>query len=418
LTRIHTLANGVRVLCDPVPGCETFALSVVAGRGARAEPLERSGWSHMLEHMVFKGAAGRSARDIVEAIEAEGGSINAQTGYERTSFQVRGLAATLPLAIATSGDLVLRPMLDAAELAKEKQVIAQEIAEATDTPDDHVFEVAQAAAWGDHPVGRPVLGSVASLEPADPAGLHAWRAALYAPDRLIVSAAGAVDEDQVLKLAEAAFGDAAGQGAPDAPAPVFQGALEADTRRLEQAHIVLLLPGVGANDETAFAFRLMAEALGGGMSSRLFQEARETLGLAYAIDGYADTLSDAGALGVYAGCDTSNARRLVEVVAAELKKLTDGIPKAELDRCKALHKASLFFARESMMARAEQPAAQLLTFGRVLESAEVVERIDAVTTEATAAAAAAVLAPRKAAVSIVGPRRAAGAAQAFVDALY
>jgi len=151
--KLHTLKSGIRVLCDSVPGYETFALSVVAGRGARYESPERSGWSHLLEHMVFKGAGERSSKNIVEAIEAEGGSINASTGYERTSFQVRGLAGSLPLAVATLADLVLRPTLDEVDLAKEKHVVGQEIAEAADTPDDFVFEMAQVAAWGDHAIG-------------------------------------------------------------------------------------------------------------------------------------------------------------------------------------------------------------------------------------------------------------------------
>src|SRR5580658_4932246 len=181
MTKVHELANGVRVVADPVPGFQTLALTVAAGRGARSEGEGEAGWSHLLEHMVFKGAGRRSARDIVETIEARGGSINAATGYERTSFQVRSLAGGLGLGLEVLADL-----------AQEIGVIAQEIAEAADTPDDFVFELAQAAAFPDQPLGRPVLGTEASIGAADPAALEAWRAQLYAPDRLIVSAAGAV----------------------------------------------------------------------------------------------------------------------------------------------------------------------------------------------------------------------------------
>jgi len=166
--RIDTLRNGVTVICDPAPGYQTVALSVVAGRGSRSEDEARCGWSHLLEHMVFKGAGERSARDIVEAIEAEGGQINAATGHERTSFQVRALAGGLPLAMAVTGDILQRPTLDAGDLEREKLVVAQEIAEAADTPDDQVFELAQAAAFKDQPLGRPILGSAASLEAANP----------------------------------------------------------------------------------------------------------------------------------------------------------------------------------------------------------------------------------------------------------
>src|SRR5580700_4929699 len=190
MTEVHTLGNGVRVIADPAAGFETLALTVVAGRGARAEDEGRSGWAHLLEHMVFKGAGARSARDIVEAIEADGGQINAATGQERTSFQVRALKGGLPLAIEVTADLVQRPTLDADDLAKEVQVVGQEIAEAADTPDDQVFELAQGAAFADQPLGRPLLGKPETIATADPETLEAWRAAIYAPDRLVVSCAG------------------------------------------------------------------------------------------------------------------------------------------------------------------------------------------------------------------------------------
>ena len=173
LPNIHTLKNGVRVVCDPIDGLETLALSVVAGRGARSEDEARSGWSHLLEHMVFKGAGERSARDIVEVIEAEGGQINAATGYERTSFEVRGLRGSLGLSMQVLSDLLFRPTLDPDEIEREKDVVAQEIAEAFDTPDDHVFEMAQTQAFAGQPLGRPILGSIASLKPADKASVEA-----------------------------------------------------------------------------------------------------------------------------------------------------------------------------------------------------------------------------------------------------
>jgi predicted Zn-dependent peptidase len=251
---VRTLANGVRVVCDPMPGLQTLALSVVAGRGARIEDAARSGWSHLLEHMVFKGAGGRSARDIVEVIEAEGGHINAATGYERTSFQVRALAGGLDLASRVVADLVQRPTMDAGDLAREIQVVGQEIAEAADTPDDLVFELAQSAAFDGHPLGRPILGAPETIAAATPAALNAWREALYAPESLVVSAAGAVDEGELLRLVERDFGAAqAGAPLPDSPPATFAGGLRPTAKRLEQANIVLLLPAVGARDPDYFA---------------------------------------------------------------------------------------------------------------------------------------------------------------------
>jgi predicted Zn-dependent peptidase len=411
--RRHRLANGATLLCDPAPGFETLALSVVAGRGARYEDEARSGWSHLLEHMVFKGAGERSARDIVDVIESGGGQLNAATGHERTSFQVRALGDGLPLAMAVIADLLQRPTLDAGDLAREKQVVAQEIAEAADTPDDQVFERAQAAAFAGQPLGRPILGTPASLSPADPAALGGWRRALYAPDRLVVSVAGAVDEDEFLSLAEAAFGAPAPAGAAVPASARFTGGHAVERRRLEQAHLVFLLPAPGVGDPGYWPLRVFAEALGGGMSSRLFQEARERLGLAYAIDAYGESYADVGVLGVYAGCAPADAARLGEVVAGEIRGLAANIAEAELRRAKAQLKASLFMSRESLLARAEQAAAQFLALGRIAPSSEMAAAIDAVDAAAIFTLGGQLTVGRLTTVSVLGPKAAADEAALF-----
>jgi predicted Zn-dependent peptidase len=415
---VVTLANGVRVIADPAPGYETLALTVAAGRGARTEDEAHSGWSHLLEHMVFKGAGGRGAREIVEAIEARGGSLNAATGYERTSFQVRALAGDLALGLELTADLVLHPTLDAGDLEREKQVVAQEIAEAADTPDDLVFELAQGAAFAGQPLGRPILGAPASIGTAEPASLEAWRARTYAPDRLVIAAAGAVDEDELFTLAERLFGGAA-VVSPPAPEPArFIGGRAGERRALEQAHLVFLLPGIGVLDPDYFAFRLFAEALGGGMSSRLFQEAREKLGLAYAIDAFAESYQETGLLGVYAGAAPANAAKLADVAAGEILKLAEAPRAAELDRAKAQFKASLFMARESLAARAEQAAAQMLVYGRLLTTAEVAAAIDAVAPADLTRLAGRLLEPKLAAPAVLGPARALAAGERFAKALF
>ncbi|HWF00661.1 MAG TPA: pitrilysin family protein [Caulobacteraceae bacterium] len=418
--RVHTLANGVRVVCDRVPGVETFALSVVAGRGARLEDEARNGWSHLLEHMVFKGAGARSAKEIVEVIEAAGGQINAATGYERTSFQVRALAATLPLAIAVTADLVQRPTLDPDDLEREKQVVAQEIAEAADTPDDQVFELAQSAAFTDQSLGRPVLGSVATLASADRAALEAWRAVLYAPHSLVVSVAGAVEEEELLRLAQAAFGAATNPDSrPAATDPAqFTGGVAIERRRLEQAHLVFLLPAPSLPDPGYWPLRVFAEALGGGMSSRLFQKVREEMGLAYNIDAYADGWVGAGVLGVYAGCAAPDAARLAQAVAGEIIALGRSVGEAELARAKSQLKAGLLMSRESLSSRAEQAAAQLLLFDRLVPPAEFVRAIDAVTAADLAGLAETLRGPRRLALAALGPKSAAAAAPAFEAALF
>jgi predicted Zn-dependent peptidase len=414
---MHRLGNGIRLVCDPVPGFETLALSVVAGRGARWEAADQNGWSHLLEHMVFKGAGPRDARAIVEDIEAAGGQINAVTGYERTSYQVRALAGGLPLGLEIIADLIRRPTLDPEELRREKKVVGQEIAEADDTPDDAVFEAAQAAAFTDQALGRPVLGALATLKPARPADLEAWRARLYAPDRLVVSIAGAVDPDAALRRVEALLGDMPAPEIPE-PAPAqFIGGYRARTRRLEQSHLVFLLPAPGSRDPDYFAFRLLAEILGGGMSSRLFQEARERLGLAYAIDAYAETYKDTGVMGVYAGCAGADSGKLAVLVAHEIRKLAEGVTPTELNRSKAQLKAGLFMARESLTARAEQAAGQVLLFGRLLATAEIAAAIDAVSAEDLAALARRLLSSGRAVASTLGPKSGAAAADLFGEAL-
>jgi predicted Zn-dependent peptidase len=415
----RTLPNGVRVVCDPMPGLETLALTVVAGRGAAYEDPARSGWSHLLEHMVFKGAGSRSARDIVEVIESEGGSINAATGYERTSFQVRALKGGLNLGMDVIADLVRRPTLDPADLTREKQVVAQEIAEAADAPDDYVFDLIQRATWGDHPVGRPILGSDQTVEAATVEALSDWRAALYAADRLVVSATGAVDEAELMAAAERAFGDLPATLGAGVPAPAaFVGGPEAEVRKLEQAHLVFMLPACGSREDDYFALRIFAECLGGGMSSRLFQEAREKRGLAYNIDAYADTYADHGTLGIYAGCAAGDAVETAKVCAAEVAKLIERIDDAELARAKAQLKAHTFMAREQPLSRAEQGAGQVLLFDRLYPAAELAAEVDAVTPADVARLGRRLLAKGRAATAVLGAKSALKAGEAFDKALF
>lgn len=402
-----------------MPGLRTLALTVTVRGGAKWETEATSGWSHCLEHLVFKGAGDMGARDIVERVEAEGGSINAATGYERTSFEVRALDGSLPLAMQVLSDLVFRPTLDPAEIEREKDVVAQEIAEAFDTPDDHVFEMAQTRAFRGQPLGRPILGSVASLKPIDRATIGVWRARLYSPDRMVVAVSGAVDEAELLALAERWFGGEASTPAEAPAAPRFTGGDAALTRRIEQANIVFQLPAPSAVDPMYPAARLMTEILGGGMASRLFQSAREERGLAYAIDAYHEPYEDAGLLGIYAGASADRAVELAQVCAAEIKALADkGPTAAELSRAKAVLNAGLWMSDESPGSRAGRGAAQTLLFGAPTASQVMADRTTAQTAEAVRDAAAASLAPGLTATAVLGPKAAAAAGPAFRDALF
>lgn len=415
---IHTLSNGVRVISDPIPGLESLALSVVVKGGARWESPATAGWAHMLEHMVFKGAGERSARDIAEAIEAEGGQINAATGQERTSFQVRCLKGGLPLAMAVLADLVRRPTIDPAELEREKDVIAQEIAEAADQPDDQVFELALGAAFGPHPLGRPILGTVESLAPATRDTLSAFHRGLYAPERIVVSASGAMDDEELLRLAEALFGDmpvASGLESPSAPS--FAGVHSTEKRKLEQAHLVLMLPGLNRHHPDIYAQGVFVEILGGGMSSRLFQEVRESRGLAYAIDGYEDVYEDAGLIGVYAGTAADKAADAARLAAEITKRLATDATPAELSRAKAQVRAGYFMRREQPLNRAEMNAAQALFFDRLLPTAEVATAIDAVGLGDLRRVGESIVGAAASASAVLGPAKALSAGEVFAETL-
>jgi predicted Zn-dependent peptidase len=401
-----------------MPGLRTLALSVAVRGGARWENEGQSGWSHLLEHLVFKGAGDMAARDIVERIEAEGGSINAATGYERTSFDVRALDGSLGLTMQVVSDLVFRPTLDPAEIEREKDVVAQEIAEAFDTPDDQVFEMAQTKAFAGQSMGRPILGSIASLKPVTRETIGDWRARLYSPDRMVVSVSGAVDEAELLALAQRWFGDAVARAADAPELANFVGGAATLSRKIEQANLVFQLPALSATDPDLPAMRLFTEILGGGMASRLFQSAREERGLAYAIDAYHETYEDTGVLGIYAGAAADRAVELAQVCADEIRSLaTDGPIVAELSRAKAVQTAGLWMSDESPASRAGRNAAQTLIYGAPVSSDASVAKITAVTADDLKRVGMRVLASGKAATAVLGPKGANGAGAAFVKGL-
>jgi predicted Zn-dependent peptidase len=367
----------------------------------------------MLEHMVFKGAGPRDARTIAEAIEAEGGQINAATGFERTSFQVRCLPDGLNLGLEILTDLVRHPTMDAGELEREKQVIAQEIADAADTPDDRIFDLAQSMAFQGHALGRPILGTNDSLKPATAQSLSDFHRALYSPERIVISAAGAVDEDALLRQVEALYGDAQGvDRPPPEPATLTSGAL-AETRKLEQAQLVWLLPAVPSTHPDYYAQRLFTEILGGGMASRLFQEVREAHGLAYSIDAYASTYDDVGLMGIYAATAGADAPAAARLIVESLHRLCEGATEVELNRARAQARAGLHMGREQPLNRAEQAAAQLFAFERLIDPAESEAEIAAVgLDDLKRVGERALSAPG--ATAVLGPKVSGKAAKVFV----
>ncbi|KAB7647495.1 M16 family metallopeptidase [Polymorphobacter fuscus] len=387
----HT-AHGLRVATCATPGVETVAVALHADVGARFEAAEDNGLAHLFEHMVFKGTATRSARAIAEEIEDVGGNLNAWTSRDTTVFHARLLARDLPLGIGLIADLVTRPRFDADDLAREKDVVLQELGEARDTPDDIVFDHLQEAAFPGQALGRSILGSEATLDRLTVDDLHGWLASGYRNPRLTLVVAGKVDHAAVMQLAEAVFPNGGESTAP-APEPVaFASGHFADPRRFEQAQLTSGYPAPGHHDPMHDAAALFTMAAGGGMSSRLFQEVRESRGLAYSISAATTAYADGGLMSVHAATARKDAARARDLIDRVLAETAASLSSAELARAKAQAVASLLMALESPQGQGDYVARSLLVHGRHVPPAEIVKRIEAVTVEAARAAGAAMLA--------------------------
>lgn len=407
------LPNGVRVALDPMPGLGTAALGVWQRVGARWEPPELNGIAHLFEHMAFKGAGARDARQFAEAIENAGANMNAATGYERTAYFARTVAEEAPFVLDLIADILFEPHWAPEDLEKEKGVVAQERGEAFDAPDDRVFELHQGVVYKDQPLGRPILGEDATLKNVDVDTLIAFRHAHMSPDRVIVSIAGAFDRDAIIEAATRRFGDLAAKPAQTSdPARPLSGHAS-EVRKLEQTHLVFSWPAPHAKSDDIYAARLFSEIFGGGMSSRLFQEVRETRGLVYAIDSALDVFEDDGRLSVYAGCSADSARDVAEIVRDQLALMAaHGPTQAELTRAKAVSRASMLMGLEAPSARAEARVSQLFLRDRLSDFADIRARMDAVTGgEIQALAARALEGP--ACASAIGPKAGHGALEAF-----
>lgn len=400
---LFTLPNGVRVVMDPMPGLLSAAVGVYARAGTIDERREENGVAHLLEHMAFKGTGRRTARQIAEEIEAAGGYLNAGTGYTRTGYYARVLSADLPLAFEILADILGDPLFDAGELSKEKEVVLQEIGEASDQPDDAVMELLQSLSYGDHPLGRPILGTQESVAAQTPASLRAFMARTYTPEGLVIAASGGIDGKAVEDLALRSFGrwPKAAPNAPRAPAR-YQGGRRHDPRDIEQTHVALAFPGAALTDPDYFATRVFVEALGGGMSSRIFQSVREERGLAYSVYSFADAYEDTGAVGVYAGTDRDNAAEAIGLIRRDIKALADAPAANEIDRSKAMLKSTMLMALENPSSRIETAAGQLYAHGRLIEAKEIAERLDAVDARGVRAAAEKALSGA-ASLAVIGP---------------
>ncbi len=358
---------------------ETVSVGAWVGVGARHEPAAVNGVSHLLEHMVFKGTETRSARAIAEEIEAVGGHMNAYTSREHTAYYAKMLKEDLGLAMDVISDLVQHATLDADELERERHVVIQEIHQLHDTPDDIVFENFQAVAFPDQALGRSVLGSEALIEAMSRDAVLDYMTAHYAAPVSVVSAAGALDHDRVVDMVRTTFKDLpAGAPAAREAARYGGGDVRVD-RDLEQVHITLGFEGLAYDDDDYYAASVLSALLGGGMSSRLFQEIREKRGLVYSIYSYQSAYADGGLFGVYAGTGSDEVTELMPLIADELNKVRMSVDEDEVARARAQLKASILMSLESTSSRCEQLARQMLIYGRPVPAEEIVAKVDAVT---------------------------------------
>jgi predicted Zn-dependent peptidase len=403
MMRLTTLPNGLKVASRSMPGVETAAVGLYADTGSRYEPARLNGIAHLFEHMVFKGAGGRSAREISETIEDVGGDLNASTDREGTHFMASVLAEHVPLAVELIGDLVLRAHLAPADLEREKDVVLQELGEARDTPNDIIFDDLWSAAFADQPLGRPVLGDEASIAAATIDDLVAWRRDRYRAGSLSLVAAGKIDHDQMVDLAAARFGDLPEGTLAAADAAHFTGGTRVGRRTADQAHLALAFSGPAQRDADYFAARFFADIVGGGMSSRLFQEVREDRGLAYSIYAQLQPYSDAGLFYVYAATARRGSAAAAQLIEETLAAAPASLTVREVERVRTQARAGLLMSLESPWGQASYVARQLSVHGRLVEPAEVIAELQAVTLDEVAAAGARMIAGPRARATIGFP---------------
>lgn len=382
--KITTLQNGLRVATVTMPSVQTASVGVWVDAGARHERPEVNGVAHMLEHMAFKGTGRRSARVIAEEIENVGGQLNAYTSRENTAYFARVLAEDLPLAVDIIADILQYSTFEPEELERERGVILQEIGQTLDTPDDLIFDMFQETAFPEQSLGRSILGPAEIVQGMSRDELMGYMAEHYAPERMVLAAAGKVEHERMVDLGEKLFQKlpATSAGVKDVQAGRYaQGSLRKE-RDLEQVHMILGLPAFSYHDKDFYALQILSAMLGGGMSSRLFQEVREKRGLAYSVFSFAACYKDTGVFGIYAGTGEDQTAELLPVLCDEFAGLLSNASDQELARARAQLKASMMMGLESCFAQSEDIARQLLIFGRRIPQEETIAEIDAVDAQA------------------------------------
>ena len=377
---LHTLPNGLRIVTEPMARMKSASVGIWVAAGGRHEAAEQNGIAHFLEHMAFKGTKTRSPLQIAEEIEDVGGYINAYTSKEMTAYYARVLSGDVARAIDVISDIVLNPVFDPKEIEIERHVILQEIGQALDTPDDIIFDWLTEVAYPDQPFGRTILGPAERVSAFGREDFLRFVGQHYGPDRMILSAAGGVDHEAIVAQATAIFGGLAPVGDRAAAPARFTPGERREVKPLEQVHVALALEAPGYRDDAVYAAQVYAMAMGGGMSSRLFQKIREERGLCYSIFAQAAAYADTGQITVYAGTSEEEITDLCHLTADEMKRAAEDMTEAEVARARAQLKAGLLMGLEGPSSRAERNARLLSVWGRVPDVDEAVARIEAVTT--------------------------------------
>ncbi len=376
--KITTLPNGLRIVTDRVSSVESVAVGVWIGAGARDEVNEHNGAAHMVEHMLFKGTKRRNAQDIAEVIENVGGHINAYTSREVTSYHIHLLKNDLPLALDVLADIVQHSTMPEDEIEREREVILQEIGMCYDTPDDIIFDNYYEAAYPSQAFGAPILGTNEIIGGMSRETLMGFVQNNYTPERMVICASGNLDHDVFIKDVEAKFNALPQSKSLNKPLANYQGGEHRQSRDLEQSHIVLGFNGLSRRDSNYYDAQILASLMGGGMSSRLFQEVREKRGLVYSIYSFHSAQSDSGQFIIYAGTGPDKLPELIPVICNEINKIGSDVTQKELERSKAQLRSNTLMSRESMISRADQNAKAILNHGKIRNIDEIIDLINAV----------------------------------------
>lgn len=399
------LPSGLTVMTERMPQTRSASIGFWVGVGSRDEPAEVQGASHFLEHLLFKGTSRRSTKQIAEAFDSVGGESNAFSEKEFTCYYGRVLDKDLPMAAEVLSDMLMDSVLAEPDIEAERNVILEELAMHSDTPEDLVHDAFAETLFGDHPLGREIMGTVDSVKAIDRLSLRSFYEANYTTGDIIVSAAGNVSHDQVLDLVDAAFPQAEPKGAVREPhhrEPA--GRLSVLKRSTEQAHIVVGGLGYHARHDDRFAWGVLDNLLGGGTSSRLFQSIREDRGLAYSVFSYRTMFSEVGSYAIYAGTGPSNARRVLDLITAELDAVLDaGVTEEELSLSKGQLTGGVVLALEDSASRMARLGKSAMAGGEVLSIDEILNAVERVTIEDVQRVAGELLRPEQRALTVIGP---------------